>query len=46
MQAVGRVFNFKEIPKERKVKLVALKLRNYTSFGTLICVPKELDKEK
>jgi len=33
LQTVERVFEFKDIPDERKVKFVALKLRRYASVG-------------
>ena len=32
MQTVERIFDFKEVPEEGKVKLVALKLRKYASL--------------
>lgn len=32
MQIVERIFDFEDIPEERKVKLVALKLRKYASL--------------
>ena len=32
LQAVERVFEFKEIPEEKKVKIVALKLRSFASL--------------
>jgi len=32
MQAVERIFEFKDIPEDTKVKLVALKLRKYASL--------------
>ena len=32
LQTVKRVFEYKDVPKDKKVKLVALKLRKYTSL--------------
>ena len=32
LQTVERIFEFKDIPEDRKVKLVALKLRKYASI--------------
>jgi len=32
LQTIGRVFDYKEVPEDKKVKLVALKLRQYASI--------------
>ena len=46
LQTVERVFDFKEIPEERKVKLVALKLRKYASIWWSNVVAKRARKGK
>jgi len=43
---VERVFDYKDIPDEKKVKLVALKLRKYASIWWANLVAKELEKVK
>jgi len=37
MQTVERIFEYKEVPKDKKVKLVALKLRKMHHYGGLTC---------
>jgi len=38
MHTIERIFEYKEVPKDKKVKLVALKLRKYASlWWTSIC---------
>ena len=32
MQTVERIFEYKKVPEDKKVKLVALKLRKYASL--------------
>ena len=46
LQTVERVFEFKDIPDERKVKLVALKLRKYASIWWSNLVSKRARKGK
>jgi len=46
LQTVERVFEFKDIPDERKVKLVALKLRKYASIWWSNVVTKRVRKGK
>jgi len=43
---VERVFDFKDIPDEKKVKLVALKLRRYASTWWANVVAKRVKKGK
>ena len=45
-QTVERIFKFKDIPKEKKVKLVALKPKKYASIWWSNVVSRELEKEK
>ena len=45
-QTVEKVFEFKDISNERKVKLVALKLRKYTSSWWSNVVTKRVRKGK
>jgi len=44
LHTAERVFECKDIPKDKKVKLVALRLSKYV-FGGLTCVPNGLEKE-
>jgi len=37
LNTVERVFEFKEIPEKKNVKIVALKLRSFALFGGLTC---------
>ena len=37
MQTVERIFEYKDVPKDKKVKLVALKLRKMHHYGGLTC---------
>jgi len=46
MQTVERVFNFKEIPEERKVKLMPLNVESMFLSTGPICMQKYLGKEK
>ena len=46
LQTVERVFDFKDIPDEKKVKLVALKLRRYASTWWANIVAKRAKKGK
>ena len=46
LQTVERVFDFKDIPDEKKVKLVALKLRRYASAWWANVVGKRDKKGK
>jgi len=46
LQTVERVFEFKDILDERKVKLIALKLRNYASIWWSNIVTKRVRKGK
>jgi len=46
LQTVERVFDFKDIPEEKKVKLVALKLRRYASTWWANVVAKRAKKGK
>jgi len=46
LQIVERVFEFNDIPDERKVKLVALKLRKYASIWRSNVVIKGVRKGK
>ena len=46
LQMVERVFNYKDIPDEKKVKLVALKLRKYASIWWANLVTKRARKGK
>ena len=41
LHTIERVFDFKEIPKEKKVKLLLSSLESIHLFGGLICVPRE-----
>jgi len=44
LRTVERVFDYKDVVEEKKVKLVALKLRNTPPFGGLIWWPSELGR--
>ena len=44
LQAVDRAFEFKEIPEDQKVKLIALKLRSFASLWWTSLLAKELCK--
>ena len=46
LQTVERVFEFKDIPEDRKVKLVALKLRKYASIWWSNVVSKRVREGK
>ena len=46
LQTIEIVFEFKDIPSERKVKLVALKLRKYASIWWSNVVSKRVRKGK
>jgi len=46
LQTIERVFEFKDFPEEKKVKLVALKLRKYASIWWLNVVSKRVRKGK
>jgi len=46
LRTAERVFDDKDVPDEKKVKLVALQLRKYASIWWLTWWPKELEKVK
>lgn len=46
LHTMEKVFNYKEIPKDRKVNLIALRLKKYALFGELTFMLKELEKER
>ena len=46
LRTVERVFDYKDVPDEKKVKLVALKLQSMPPFGGLTWWPKELERVK
>jgi len=46
MNTVERVFTYKDVPDDKKVKLVALKLRKYASIWWSNVVSKRARKEK
>ena len=46
LRMVERVFDYKDVPEEKKVKLVALKLRKYASIWWANVVAKRARKEK
>ena len=45
MHTVERVFEYKDVQEDKKVKLVALRLRKYASLGGRICVINGLGRE-
>jgi len=46
LRTVERVFDYKDVPDEKKVKLVALKLRKYASIWWANLVAKRARKDK
>jgi len=46
MQTIERIFEYKEIPKDKKVKLVTLKLRKYASLWWTNLLTKRVRQEK
>jgi len=46
LHAVERIFEYKDVPEDKKVKLVALKLRKYASLGGRIFAIKESERER
>jgi len=46
LRMVERVFDYKDVPEEKKVKLVPLKLRKYASIWWANVVASELEKVK
>ena len=44
LQTVERIFDFKEIPEDNKVKIVALRLRKYAPYGGQTLMLRELEK--
>jgi len=46
LQTVERIFEYKQIPEDRKVKLVALRLRNMPPYGGQTSMLRRLGRER
>ena len=46
LQTVERIFDYKEIPEDKKVKIVALKLRKYALLWSTNLLTKRVRQEK